>query len=192
MRTEAILDKTRIIIDPGELYVSNKDVIISTLVGSCVAVCLCDNIQGVIGMNHFLMSSPKNDLKTQESTSNPSRYGTCAMEILIDNMLKSGAQKRNLKAKAFGGGAVLQNGLAKDGVNRVGEDNIQFIKKYLMLEKIHLVGADLGGDSGRVIHLFNDFSVFVRKISRQTGTPIYKRERELLKRYLIEKTRNVT
>ena len=100
----------RIIIDPGESYVTKKDEIISTLLGSCVAVCLYDPVNRVIGMNHFLLAQQHSAHNAALLGSEGGRYGIHAMELLINQMLKQGAQRIHLKAKAFGGGDVLKLG----------------------------------------------------------------------------------
>lgn len=94
-------------LEPGEYYVSNENVILTTLLGSCVAACLYDPIAGVVGMNHFLLGTGGYDGDIPVCETEPGRYGICAMETLIDNMLKSGAIYQNLHAKIFGGSSLF-------------------------------------------------------------------------------------
>jgi len=98
----------RIWIYPSEYYVSNHNVIISTLLGSCISVCLYDPIQKVIGMNHFLLSCEGREKDESVCDIDPGKYGTCAMELLIDKMLELGACYENLHAKVFGGGSMFK------------------------------------------------------------------------------------
>lgn len=95
------------IIHPGEHYSSDEDIIISTILGSCIAVALYDpdNRQG--GLNHFML--PGELQSRQFFLEESGRYGMFAMELLINDLIKRGARKSNLKAKVFGGGHVLHN-----------------------------------------------------------------------------------
>src|SRR5215831_5445959 len=89
---------------PGQYFVTDRDIVLVTVLGSCVAACIRDPVAGVGGMNHFLLP---------ETTSDPSpanrsaRYGTYAMEVLINRLLRHGARKQTMEAKVFGGGSVL-------------------------------------------------------------------------------------
>ena len=97
----------RILLHPGEYRVSREPVTLATLLGSCVAVCMYDPVQRVMGMNHFLLAVQRSAGGSPMLTSEQGRYGVHAMELLINGLLKCGAQRQNLKAKAFGGGNVL-------------------------------------------------------------------------------------
>ena len=89
---------------PGEYYFTCKDMLIVTVLGSCVAACIRDRVTGIGGMNHFMLPAG-GDPDSPVSAS--MRYGTYAMEVLINELLKSGARRENLEAKVFGGGNVL-------------------------------------------------------------------------------------
>jgi len=169
-------NEKKVILNPGDHCVSDKQIIIQTLLGSCVSACLFDPVNHVIGMNHFLLSSPR----AQEGSiyaSNAGRYGVHAMEIVINEMQKLGAKRKYLKAKAFGGGNVLNVGNGSENYFSVGKVNCEFIVGFLENEKIPLISSDLGGENGRVIRfLSTDFSVYVRKIKKLAE------QNELLKR----------
>ncbi len=153
MRVEQLQLTKRYIIEPGEFHVSNEPVVISTLLGSCVAACLYDEVNKIIAMNHFLLTEDTIAYKrAPDKLGNIARYGIHAMEIIINGMLKLGAKKKYLKAKAFGGGNVLGYQIPKENFFQIGEKNTQFIKEFLICEKIPLVSSDLGGNNGRVIH----------------------------------------
>lgn len=153
--------KERVIIEPGEIFTSRDDVIISTTLGSCISVCLWDATNRVIGMNHFVLVGDSAN----------ARYGRHAMNGLIDSMLAKGAQKQYLRAKAFGGANVVNSGAKRVNVLNVGEDNSQFMKRYLVLAGIPLVASSIGGDFGRVIHFFySDFSVYMKRLSSMEPT----------------------
>ncbi len=152
-------------IKPGEYHVSKQNVIISTLLGSCVAACLYDPAERVVGMNHFLLSERRHNSNLPLCLTEAGRYGVHAMELLINGMLRLGARRRNLRAKAFGGGMVLNPAAKRDGFLKVAEMNVLFIRDFLEKDGIPLVSSDLGGTTGRVIYFcWDDFSVFVRKI----------------------------
>ncbi len=110
-------------------------------------------------MNHILLSEVA-DMKRFDANA---RYGIHAMEILINEMVKLGAIRNRIKAKAFGGSNVLRS--LNDNMSP-GEKNIKFIVEYLEMERIPLMAKDLGGDKTRVIFFHTDtFEVFVRKTS---------------------------
>jgi len=169
----------RIIIDPGEFYVSSKQEVISTLLGSCVAACLYDPVNKIIGMNHFLLAQQHAGHNGSIISSEEGRYGMYAMELLINEMTKKGANKMNLKAKCFGGGNVLQLNRGQEGKKTVGEVNIEFIKEYLMQEKIPMIGSQLGGNLGRNVHFVgDDFAVYVKVIDDARKRILEKEERK--------------
>ena len=118
---------------PGEYFVFNEDVLIMTTLGSCIAVCLWDRQAKIGGMNHFML--PDNGGGASDS----GRYGSFAMELLINEMLKMGASRMTLEAKVFGGGAVISG---MSSIN-VGERNTQFVMEYLKTERIPVVSKDV-------------------------------------------------
>ena len=156
----------RITIEVGESYVTEKkEEIISTLLGSCIAACLYDPVNHIIGMNHFLLVQQHSTHNTNLLSSEAGRYGIHAMELLINKMLKHGAQRTHLKAKAFGGGDVLKLSNELHGGKSIGTVNCEFIKTFLNTEHIPLVSFDLGGNTGRnIFFLAKDFSVYLKRI----------------------------
>jgi len=173
----------RVIIDPGESYVTKKDEIISTLLGSCVAACLYDPVNRVIGMNHFLLAQQHSAHNAALLASEGGRYGIHAMELLINQMLRQGAQRIHLKAKAFGGGDVLKLGNELRGGQSIGAVNCEFIKTFLRTEHIPLVASALGGHIGRnIFFLASDFSVYVKSIERAEEQAVINQEQRFLKK----------
>jgi chemotaxis protein CheD len=166
MRIETIKHHRRVIMEPGEYYASREPVTISTLLGSCVSACIFDPMNKVIGMNHFMLSNHRYPKHLPMIEADAGRYGIHSMELLINEMLKLGAQKRFFKAKAFGGSTILKQSIGAIGnFFCVGEVNSKFIKEFLDKEEIPLVAEDLGGNEGRVIHFSSgDHAVYVRKI----------------------------
>jgi chemotaxis protein CheD len=165
MRTEVRNQKAWITLSPGEFYASNSDVVLTTLLGSCVSACLYDPVNRVAGMNHFLLSNRRYSKEIPICISEAGRYGVNSMELVINQMLRLGAHKKYLRAKAFGGGKVLNVGNDDTGFLCVGDINIRFIREFLRNENIPLISSSLGGSSGRVIRFFSsDFSVYVRSI----------------------------
>lgn len=117
---------------PGEFFVHDEDVAIMTTLGSCIAACLWDRERKVGGMNHFM-------LPDGAGTGDSGRYGSYAMELLINELIKRGASRTTLEAKVFGGGAVI-SGMTT--IN-VGERNTQFVLDYLKTERIAVVSKDV-------------------------------------------------
>lgn len=168
----------RVVIGPGEFYVSKQPVIISTLLGSCVAACLYDPVQRIIGMNHFLLAYRHPFLSNTILESDAGRYGLYAMELLINDMLCQGSNKLNLKAKVFGGGNVLRQREGAGIGQAVGATNVRFIKEFLHKEGIPVVSSSVGGNIGRKVHFFgSDFSVYVKPIFHTDSQEIERVER---------------
>ncbi|HYG42147.1 MAG TPA: chemoreceptor glutamine deamidase CheD [Bordetella sp.] len=145
---------------PNEYYVAtaDEDLMISTVLGSCVAACIRDPHVGVGGMNHFML--PEGDADTPASAT--MRYGAYAMEVLINELLKAGASRERLEAKVFGGGAVLS---AMQQLN-IGERNARFVLNYLKTEGIPVLAQDLGDVHARRIGYFpRSGQVMVRKLA---------------------------
>ena len=165
MRTETIDHHRRVILDPGEYYASNTPVTISTLLGSCVSACLFDPVNKVMGMNHFMLSHQRYAKDIPMTQTEAGRYGIHSMELLINEMLKLGAEKRLLKAKAFGGSTINNRSVDTSNFLCIGSVNSKFIREFLAYEEIPLLAENLGGKIGRVIHFsYGDFIVYMRKI----------------------------
>ncbi|MGB0215134.1 chemoreceptor glutamine deamidase CheD [Alteromonas alba] len=166
-------DSDAVKILPGEYYATKDPTIIVTVLGSCVSVCLRDPITKIGGMNHFLL--PNDEFVTTGEMNTSARYGTYAMELLINELLKMGADRNRLEAKVFGGGNVLQ-GLT---VHNIGERNSEFVLDYLKLENIPVLARDLLGPYPRKVYFFPDTGeVKVRKIKIMHNTTILDRESE--------------
>jgi chemotaxis protein CheD len=120
---------------PGEFFVSDEDIVISTVLGSCVAACLWDPTRKLGGMNHFMLPGSGGD----DPVGLAGRYGAFAMEQLINEMIKRGGRKASFEAKVFGGGAVLRGMTALN----VGTRNAQFVEDFLRTEGIRITARDL-------------------------------------------------
>jgi chemotaxis protein CheD len=115
---------------PGEYFVDNEDLLVMTTLGSCIAACLWDRQARVGGMNHFMLP---------EGSGDSGRYGSYAMELLINEMMKRGASRLTMEAKVFGGGAVISG---MNSIN-VGERNTKFVTEFLSTERIPIVSKDV-------------------------------------------------
>jgi len=155
---------------PGEYFVSARGMLLVTVLGSCVAACIRDIESGVGGMNHFMLP----DDGGREHFGSSARYGTYAMEVLINQLLKSGARRNRLEAKVFGGGAVL-SGLVS---SNVGRRNAEFVLDYLKTEKIPVVAKDLLDSCPRKVYYFSDSGrALVKKLHRVHNDTLFSRER---------------
>jgi len=137
-------------------------------------------------MNHFLLASDRYPRKVPLLASAAGRYGVQAMELLINGLLKLGAQRGNLRAKAFGGGNVLQDWRdTGDAFLAIGDANIRFVREFLSTDRIPLVASDLGGCFGRQVHFDgSDYSVYVRKIETAPSRQVVEQERIYLRQDL--------
>ncbi len=116
---------------PGEYYVSADDLVVMTVLGSCIAACIWDPRVRVGGMNHFMLPEGGSD--------SGGRYGSYAMELLINELMKQGARRETMQAKVFGGGAVMSSFTTMN----VGERNTKFVLDYLQTERIAVVSKDV-------------------------------------------------
>ncbi|MDX9706767.1 MAG: chemoreceptor glutamine deamidase CheD [Azospira sp.] len=164
--------KTRAIkILPGEYYATDSDIVLVTVLGSCIAACIRDTGNGIGGMNHFMLP----DEGSRSVVSSSARYGTYAMEVLINHLLKAGARRNRLEAKVFGGGAVLSSLLSSN----VGERNAEFVLKFLKTERIPVVAKDLLDAYPRKVYYFpRPGRVLVRKLHRVHNDTLFAREKE--------------
>lgn len=156
---------------PGEYYVSDKDALLVTVLGSCVAACIRDADSGIGGMNHFML--PDDGGRSSPGTS--TRYGTYAMEVLINHLLKLGARRNRLEAKVFGGGAVL----ASLASSNVGARNAEFVLDFLKTEKVPVVAKDLLDSYPRKVYYFpHSGRVLVKKLHRVHNETLFSREND--------------
>ena len=156
---------------PGEYYASGREMVIVTTLGSCVAACLWDETRKVGGMNHFML--PDSGATGYDLHGESGRYGVFAMELLINDLIKMGAQKSRLKAKLFGAGNVLKSMT----VTNVGERNAEFVTRFLATERIPILASDLLDIWPRKVYLFPvTGKVMVRKLKTLNNDTIARRE----------------
>lgn len=149
---------------PGQYHATDDGTIITTVLGSCVSVCLYDVANGVGGMNHYML--PGNTAKTGKSGNGSARYGTHAMKLLIEHVIQLGGERANLEAKVFGAGKVM------DGMSDVGRQNADFAMHYLKEQKIRIVAVDVGDTCPRKISFSPATGqVFVKRIQNQSLSP---------------------
>lgn len=156
---------------PGEYCVTPHDEAITTVLGSCISACIRDPVAQIGGMNHFMLPEDSTVGGDDPTVGPATRYGSHAMECLINDLLKHGAVRSRLEIKLFGGGRVLQS------MTDVGARNIAFVQNYLKVENLQSVAADLGGDYPRKIVYFpRTGKVRVRKLRPIENRAISDRE----------------
>lgn len=135
----------RILVVQGEYHVSDDpSVVLTTLLGSCVAACMRDPNARVGGMNHFLLPGDTETSRFRDARS----YGVHLMELLVNSLMQRGARRERLEAKLFGGGRMMQK------LSDIGRLNADFAEQFLRHEGIKLVGGSLGGECGRRIQFW--------------------------------------
>ncbi|NDP61835.1 chemoreceptor glutamine deamidase CheD [Polaromonas sp.] len=165
---------------PGEYYVTSEDMVLTTVLGSCVAACLRDSVSGIGGMNHFMLPDAADPLLFDATAA--MRYGAHAMQVLLSEVVRAGARRERLEAKVFGGGAVL----ASMTLLNIGERNADFVLRYLLDKRIRIAAQDLRGKLPRRINFF-PFSgrVAVRKLRQQDDAFLVQREEQALASALL-------
>lgn len=160
-------------ISPGEYYATAREMLLVTVLGSCVCACIRDRVGGMGGMNHFML--PDSGQDQSDPLGSSARYGAYAMEILINQLLKMGAKRNNLEAKVFGGAAVLRGFT----VNAAGESNADFVLRYLQTEKIPVAAQDLLDIYPRKVYYFPHTGlVRVKRLKTVHNDTIITRESE--------------
>ena len=156
-------------IGPGEYYITQRDMLIVTVLGSCVSACMRDPVAKVGGMNHFML--PDRDGEGPLSAS--ARYGAYAMELLINQLFALGARRERLEAKVFGAARVLP------GMSDIGKRNAAFAIDYLKRESIRVVAEDLGSEEPCKIYYFTQTGrVLLKRLKSLRNDTIVKRERD--------------
>lgn len=143
----------------GSIFVHEEAHLVTTVLGSCVSVCLWDPVKKVAGMNHYMLP-----LWNGEGLASP-KYGSIAIPIMIEKMLVLGAEKKNMQAKVFGGGEVLK---VSNAALNVGERNVLLAYDLLEREKIPVVSADVRGKLGRkIIYKTETGNVYLKRLNKQ-------------------------
>lgn len=142
----------------GEFAIGQKESTpLTTILGSCVAACIFDPVRRIGGMNHFLL--PEHSKGSVSAAS----FGTHAMELLINELIKSGAERADMRAKVFGGARMIASGAD------VGLRNARFIQEFLAREAIICVNESLGGIAARKIIFWPDSGRVRQKFLKQTA-----------------------
>jgi chemotaxis protein CheD len=158
---------------PGEFFVSADPMIVYTVLGSCVSACIRDPVAGVGGMNHFMLPAPKERQSGDAWGGESTRYGSYAMESLINEILKKGGLRHRLEVKLFGGGTIY------DGNIDIGANNARWALEYLKNEGFQAKKTDLGDVYPRKLYYFLDSGrVLMKKIERIKNQTIFDRENE--------------
>lgn len=148
---------------PAALYASKLPTRVSTILGSCVAVCLFDPVLKIGGINHFMLP-----YWNGQGLASP-KYGNIAIEKLFEKMLSNGSQKVNIRAKVFGGGEVIETNISQF---HIGERNIQVALEMLEEYRIPIIAKSLGGKLGRKIEFCTDTGEVRQKYIEKTQVQI--------------------
>jgi len=159
-------------ITPGQYYVTRKDKMIVTVLGTCVGACIRDRVRGIGGMNHFMLADWGRDAANPRSRA--AQHGLFAMDKLIDQLVKKGAQTHWLEAKIFGGSDLLRDVNSVD----MGRVNSDFLRNYLEKRGIKVAANSMGGAYPRKVYFFpRSGEVMVRTLTKANNTTILDREK---------------
>jgi chemotaxis protein CheD len=131
----------RVYLYPGQIVTSAQPLMVSTILGSCVSICLWDPAAKVGGINHYLL--PNNPLNGQSDL----RYGNTATERLIETLLGLGVKKQRIVAKVVGGASILTS--FSDTRKSIGDQNVDVARTLLAKHGINVSGEQTGGTRGR-------------------------------------------
>jgi chemotaxis protein CheD len=177
-------NKSVVVIDPGEYYATGEDILISTVLGSCVSVVLFDRVLGLGGINHYMLPGAMDGRDyARASKVEQARYGLHAMEQLLARLSELGSSLRKLEAKVFGGGAVLR--LTSRSRLNVSQDNVDFALSYLEKKGIPILATDVLGTQGRKLFFEpNTFKVKVKRLTATAAAPVIETEKEIIEEEL--------
>ncbi|CAM5794401.1 chemoreceptor glutamine deamidase CheD [Rhizobacter fulvus] len=173
---DAYFNNDAVKILPCEYFVYHEDILIMTTLGSCIAACLWDREAKIGGMNHFMLP---------EGDAGSGRYGSYAMELLINEMMKQGATRATMEAKVFGGGQVV------DGMTsmNIGERNTAFITDYLKTERIPIVSKDvLGIHARKVCFLPASGKAMVKRLAATNSAALVAQDRAAVQQAVPQST----
>lgn len=155
-------------VKPGEFYVSDSDIVITTVLGSCISACIFDTQTQMGGLNHFMLPEGTQG----EDLYRSSRYGLFAMEQLVNELMKHGCQRENMQIKLTGGGDMM------GGMTSIGQQNIDFILQYIKDEGLSVLAKDLGGDQARRVAYFpTEGRMLVNKLDHRDDQRLIEEER---------------
>jgi chemotaxis receptor (MCP) glutamine deamidase CheD len=159
----------------GGVHASQEPLVIKTLLGSCIAVCLHDPVARVGGMNHFMLPYGAGGHAAEGS-----RFGVHAMDRLIGAVMKVGGDRRRFVAKVFGGAHVLA---VRGAQTSVPEQNIEFVRGFLEAEGFPVLNTDVGGEQPRHVHFHTDSGrAFVKRVASPSAhAQLAQRERRSLR-----------
>lgn len=172
---------------PGEFFVTRSDEAITTVLGSCISACMRDPALGVGGMNHFMLPED-NSVGTSSwmvgESGLATRYGSYAMESLINELMKLGAQRSRLEVKLFGGGKILST------MTDIGTKNIAFARGFLKLEGFTIAAEDVGADCPRNVEYYPATGKVMVKRLRALNVDDIAQQESLYRTRLVAKTRD--
>lgn len=156
---------------PGEFFVSVDPMIVYTVLGSCVSACIRDPVVGVGGMNHFMLPAPKEHQSGDAWGGESTRYGSYAMESLINEIIQRGGLRHRLEMKLFGGGKIYEGNID------IGANNVAWVLDYLKNEGFQVEKSDLGDVYPRKLYYFiHSGRVLMKKIKQVKNDTIFDRE----------------
>ena len=138
--------RAQVYLHAGQLHVAAAPTAITTVLGSCVSVCLYDPVAKIGGMNHYLLP-----LHVERDRS--PRFGTVAVPALVEAVVKAGGTRSALVAKVFGGASVIGS-LGKG--RRLGDENAALAFRLLEEAGVPVLDQDVGGTRGRKLVFFCD------------------------------------
>jgi chemotaxis protein CheD len=154
---------------PGEFYIANADMVITTVLGSCISACIHDPLMKCGGINHFMLPATGSNDDLNRSM----RYGLFAMEQLINELMKLGCSRDRLQVKLVGGGDMMGTAF-----NQIGQQNIDFIRQYVKDEGLNILAEDLGGDQARrVVYFPLEGRMLVNKLDHREDQRLIEEER---------------
>lgn len=140
-----VMDKK--LLEIGEFFVTKKPMLLRTVLGSCVSVCLYNRFNGHAAMNHFLIPSAS----YQEMQTDPGKCGKSSCEMIVQALMDADPNVSHYTAQVFGGANMFD---LADSIGDLGERNARIAEQVLTEYRIRIIHQETGGTKGRSIYFY--------------------------------------
>lgn len=156
----------KVYLQTGDCFLGVRPTLVSTVLGSCVAVTMCVPGRGIGAICHaFLPDSAS----FQNSAREPQvcRYVDTALENMFSSLMKLRVDPQDIVVKVFGGATGLMGGAERTNLYDIGGRNVRAVRQWLMGHGLPIAKSQVGGCQGRKMHfLSHTGDVWVKLLSR--------------------------
>ena len=157
----------KVFLQTGDCFFGVQPTLVTTVLGSCLAVTLNAKAQGIGAICHAFLPDSNDTRKTGQREPQVCRFVDTALQNMLESMDKVGIPRRDLTIKMFGG----SSGIAVQGMEHssydIGRRNIEMAHKILKFARLKIQVEDIGGPQGRKLMFHTQTGeVWVKKLSK--------------------------